>query len=242
MNLPILVLLFYLVTAILVWSTHAKHCWLLLIPALIAHAWRLASYGLQIGHIPVFTSVETLSFTAFIIGLLTVASGQCSFNQVLTRRWSLTIIVFLLTAATLWPSAAPCFDYNHNYSYAIAFIFFRRLALALALFASAIFMNALSNQNSASQRTAKLSYQGRNALMTAVILYLISEDIGIIWCLNGWADVWHWSPGFIVSSMIPLYLMLPFHLPGGNRKAGLWYSLTGLSCGPLMLIAQLYKH
>ena len=46
---------------------------------------------------------------------------------------------------------------------------------------------------------------------------------------------------FIISSMVIMFLMLILHLPGGSLKDRSWYAVLGLLCGPLMLIAQLYK-
>ncbi len=214
---------------------------MLLIPVLIGHVWVLVSYGLQFSRLPVFNSIETLSSTAFVVGLLTLISYWRNPNQVSEQRWSLVIVVLLLVAALLCPSSPPCFDYNHSYSYAVAFHLFRRLALALSLFASALFMSALVTTSTAAQNAAQLRFQGRNTIMVVALFYLLSEDVGIIWCLRGWGDVWHWSSGFMISTMVLVYLMLALHLPGGSRKPGLWYSLVGLSCGPLLLMAQFYK-
>ena len=241
MGLLTFVFLLYLGTAILAWLINSGRSRVLLILALIGHTWELVSYNLQTGHLPVFNPVEALSSTAFVLGLLTLISYWRNANQVSVQLWALVTIVLLLAAALLWPAAPPCFDYNHSYLYAVAFHLCRRLALALALFAGAIFLSALTAASTAIETAAKLRHQGRNTIMAAVLIYLLSEDVGIIWCLRGWGDVWHWSPGFMISTMVLVYLMLALHLPGGSRKPGLWYSLIGLSCGPLMLIAQLYK-
>lgn len=241
MSLLTFVFLLYLGAAILTGLKNSDRTRVLFIPALIGHAWELVSYSLQTGHLPVFNPVEALSSTAFAIGLLTLISYWRNTNQILVQRWALLAIALLLAAAILWPAAPPCFDYNHSYLYAVAFHLFRRLALALALFAGAIFLSALNAASTTIETAAKLRHQGRNTIMAAVLLYLLSEDVGIIWCLRGWGDIWHWSPGFMISTMVLVYLMLALHLPGGSRKQGLWYSIIGLSCGPLMLIAQLYK-
>ena len=241
MSLLTFVFLLYLGATILTWLKNSGRTQMLLVPALIGHAWVLVSYSLQFGRLPVFNSIETLSFTAFAVGLLTLISYWRNPNQISGQRWALVIVVLLLVAALLWPSSPPCFDYNHSYSYAVAFHLFRRLALALSLFASALFLSALVTTSTAIQSAAQLRFQGRNTIMVAVLFYLLSEDVGIIWCLRGWGDIWHWSSGFMISTMVLVYLMLALHLPGGSRKPGLWYSLVGFSCGPLLFIAQFYK-
>ena len=241
MNLLTFILLLYLSAGALSWLKNSGHIRKLLILALISHTWKLVSYSLQSGHLPIFNPAETLSFTAFVIGLLTLLSSWRNPHQVWVQRWSLATIVLLLATAILWPTPPPCYDYNHSYPYAVAFHLFRRLALALGLFASTLFLSSLITPSTALQSATQLRFQGRNTIMVAVLLYLLSEDTGIIWCLRGWGDIWHWSPGFMISTMVLVYLMLALHIPGGSRKPGLWYSLVGLSCGPLMFAAQFYK-
>ena len=241
MNLTTVILGLYLGSAALAWLTDSRHCRLLLFPALIGHSGQLLASSLKTGHLPVFTAIETLSGISLTIGWLTFFTKWHDRDQIPVRRFALTLIILLVAATCFWPPAAPCYDYNHSYPYAVAFHLFRRLALALALFAGAVFMAALASPSAFSESAAKLRYQGRNTIMAAMLIYLLSEDAGIIWCLRGWADIWHWSPNFVISTMVLIYLMLALHLPGGSRKPGRWYSLVGLSCGPLMLIAQLCK-
>jgi len=232
-------LLLYLSSVILLCLQKDKASLVLFILALVSHAAGLMFWTRQVTHLPIFTRVETFSSLGFVIGLLTLFFYWRNVFSV--QIWARLIVISLLSAALLWPPTPPCFDYNHSYIYAILFHLFRRLALALALFASAIFLSARQRFKNSPPEAATLRFQGRNALMAAVLIYLLSEDVGIIWCLKGWADIWRWSPGFMISSMVLIYLMLALHLPGGSRKPGLWYTLVGISCGPLMLIAQLYK-
>ena len=213
----------------------------MLLIALITHASGLVLWSQQVAHLPIFTPAETLSSLGFIIALLTLGLYWRSQYRFQIQLWTLIIISLLLTTAVLWPAAPPCFDYNHSYIYALLFHLFRRLALALGLFASAIFISALTCRNSNSPTAINLRGQGRLVIITATLAYLLSEDIGIIWCQKGWADIWRWSPGFMISTMVLIYLMLALHLPGGSRKPGNWYSLIGLSCGPIMFIAQFFK-
>jgi hypothetical protein len=233
-----LALLLYLSSVILLCLQKDKSSRVLFLLALVSHAAGLIFWTRQVAHLPIFTEFETFSSLGFVIGLLVLFCYW--YNQFSVQLWARLIIIGLLSAALLWPPTPPCFDYNHGYTYAILFHLFRRLALSLALFASAIFLSALLHRENA-PAAAALRHQGRNALMAAVLIYFLSEDVGIIWCLKGWADIWRWSPGFMISSMVLIYLMLALHLPGGSRKAGLWYTLVGISCGPLMLLAQLYK-
>ncbi|MBN2809945.1 MAG: hypothetical protein JXR80_10675 [Deltaproteobacteria bacterium] len=241
MNLLTGFLLIYAGAGVLAGLKFFRYSRWLLIMALIGHGCLLGAGALHCGHLPIFTLPETLSVSALLLGCLALVFGWRYPGQSAVQPWALLLIVLLLGAAILQPPPPACFDYNHSYTYAVAFHLFRRLALGLTLFASVLFFNALLQAGPAPHSAAQLRYQGRNAIMAAVLMYMLGEDVGIIWCLQGWGDVWHWSPTFALSTMVLVYLMLALHLPGGSRRPGFSYSLVGLSCGPLMLLAQFFK-
>ncbi|MBN2232847.1 MAG: hypothetical protein JW781_08530 [Deltaproteobacteria bacterium] len=213
-----------------------------------AVAVQCAWFGLHVrrhGVLPVFTPVEALQCAGMVLGLLTLLAGPRTTAPTTVLRWAAIATTLMAGGAIILPAPHPCFDYNHVYLPAVAFHVFRRLALAAALFSSALFIAALRRNGAEDGEIgtgAILRHQGRNALLAALVLYLLSEDTGILWCLYGWADVWQWSPGFIISSAVLIYLMLALHLPGGSRRNGSsWYAVLGLLGGPLMLAAQLLK-
>ncbi|MBN2332139.1 MAG: hypothetical protein JXO49_08645 [Deltaproteobacteria bacterium] len=230
----------YSAALLLTWLKKSGYSQTIMLIALLLHGWQMVAYTLETHHLPVFTPAASLTFTAFILSLTTLFISTQTAAPLPVRRWALVTTTLLLGTALLWPQAPPCFDYNHIYPYAVAFHAFRRLALAAALFATALFLSTFT-LNSQSNQAGIVRHQGRTALLITAVFYLLSEDTGIIWCLNGWADVWRWTPGFIISSMVIMFLMLILHLPGGSLKDRSWYTVLGLLCGPLMLIAQLYK-
>jgi hypothetical protein len=237
----IVIVALYIIVFLLTWLKKSSYSWMLLLTALLMQGWNLVNFTLQTHHLPVFTPAASLMLVAFILGLTTFFISMRTVAPLPGRRWAILLTIILLAAALLWPQAPPCFDYNHIYPYAVAFHFFRRLALAAALFATALFLSTFSLNVHKVKEAAIARHQGRTALLAATVFYLLSEDTGIIWCLNGWADVWRWTPGFIISSMVIMFLMLILHLPGGSLKNNSWYTILGLSCGPLMFIAQFYK-
>ncbi len=236
----IAIITLYIIAFFLTWLKKSAYNQLILLAAILIHGWNLVKFTLQTHHLPVFTPAASLISVAFILSLATCFMSTRTAAPLPMRRWAILLIIILLAAALLWPATPACFDYNHIYPYAVAFHAFRRLSLAAALFATALFLSTFG-MDTRSMQTGIVRRQGRTALLVTTVFYLLSEDTGIIWCLNGWADVWRWTPGFIISSMVIMFLMLILHLPGGSLKNNSWQTVLGLSCGPLMLIAQFYK-
>ena len=80
------------------------------------------------------------------------------------------------------------------------------------------------------ERINELLHQGMNFLILSSVTFLIAEYVGILWVQKGWGDFWMWSSGFFSSTLIVLYLMLAFHIPGkGRRSEGVRSVIGGLS-------------
>ena len=90
-------------------------------------------------------------------------------------------------------------------------------ALSIILFSSAfIIQSRVEGKNPLPG--ANRFYQGRNFLLLGTILFLVSEYSAMVWCQNGWSDMWRWSDGHLQSVFIFLYLMLAFHIQ--ERRKG----------------------
>ncbi|HDS16205.1 MAG TPA: hypothetical protein ENN66_06265 [Proteobacteria bacterium] len=203
---------------------------------------KLGSAFLTTGVLPVFVPVDALTGAALGIGILTLILIPVEGSAAPRARLagSGLLLAALLGLALLMPPPPDCHGYNHTYPYAVAFHLFRRLALACVLTASLWFVIAYGRQKAgARDKSERLGHQGRNLLLLGTVFYLLAEDTGIVWCLRGWADVWRWSPGFMISSAVLIFLMLVFHLPGGYRRGSGWYLLLGGLSGPLLLLAQI---
>ena len=116
--------------------------------------------------------------------------------------------------------------FNHSYPWVIGFHGFRIATLAALLVASAHFLAVRHLLKTAGAGASRILHPGRNYLLLAAVLFLTAEYCGLVWCQNGWGDIWHWSPGFFQSTLILLYLMVAFHVPPpmGSCPAGSSFS------------------
>jgi hypothetical protein len=194
---------------------------------------------LDFGHLPVFGLFESLVTVSFFLGMLNLTirgkGGDSS-----SERW-VWIVVLLLWGVTLFlPKEPSPHRYVYDYPLVILFHLFRNLALACALFSSAHFFQARL-EKSTGLRTNGTLHQGRNFLLLSTLVFLISELVGILWCLNGWGDVWHWSNSFLQSALIVIFLMLAFHVPGKSRDAENVRILVAGSSGFFLLTLTLIR-
>ena len=170
------------------------------------------------GNLPVFNIFESFLFVTFLLG----GTGLFLFNKgefsIGVRRWIWIEIIILFIIILFFPKKTSPPLYDHGYSYIVLFHAFRCIALALMLFATAWFIQFII-QREIDERTGMLAHQGRNFLVLAAVFYLMGEYVGVIWCQKGWGDFWMWSQTFFQSTLVVLYLMLAFHIPGKGRKA-----------------------
>lgn len=169
------------------------------------------------GNLPLFNIFESFLFMAFLLtgmGFPLIFRGESRW----TRRWVWIEIIILFIIMLFFPKEASLPVYDHGYSYIVLFHGFRCIALALMLFAAAWFIQFII-QREMDERTGMLAHQGRNYLVLSAVFYLMGEYVGIIWCQKGWGDFWMWNQTFFQSTLVVLYLMLAFHIPGKGRKA-----------------------
>jgi len=117
---------------------------------------------------------------------------------------------------------------------------FRCLALSLALFSAAHFVR-FRREPLRKRVNNPLFKQGRNYLLLSAVTFLCGEYSGIIWCQNGWGDFWHWSPAFFQSTLIILFFMAAFHLPGKNPRSDNLRSVIAIMTPLLMLTIKVVK-
>ncbi|MBN1905865.1 MAG: hypothetical protein JW927_12285 [Deltaproteobacteria bacterium] len=186
------------------------------------------------GTLPVFNLYESFLFDSFIMGatgLFFLFKGDFSIK---VRRWVWAGILVLLLVMSFFPKEVSLPAYDHGYSYIIMFHLFRCIALALMLVSTAWFVQFII-QREMNERTSILSHMGRNYLVLASVFYLAAEYVGIIWCQKGWGDFWTWSQAFFQSTLVVIYLMLAFHIPGKGRKAEDIRSVIGALSGVFFL-------
>ncbi len=192
------------------------------------------------GNIPLFNLFESFLFISFIMGvtgLFVLFKGDLS-EKVRKWVWIEILILFLIMTFSAKEASLPTYD--HGYVYIVMFHGFRCMALALMLFATAWFIQFII-QREMDERTSMLAHQGRNYLVLAAVFFLLAEYVGIIWCQKGWGDFWMWSQTFFQSTLIVLYLMLAFHIPGKSRKAEDLRSVIGGLSGIFMLTLSILR-
>ena len=170
------------------------------------------------GNLPVFNIFESFLFISFIMGssgLFLLVRGDFSTK---VRKWVWIEILILFLIMIFFPKEPSIPVYDHGYVYIVLFHTFRCIALALMLFSTAWFLQFII-QREMDERTSALAHQGRNYLILSAVFYLMGEYVGIIWCQKGWGDFWMWSQTFLQSTLVVLYLMLAFHIPGKSRKS-----------------------
>ncbi|MBN2419127.1 MAG: hypothetical protein JXL81_07055 [Deltaproteobacteria bacterium] len=170
------------------------------------------------GNLPVFNLFESFWLITFILGatgLFTLFRGDFAAK---IRRWLWIEILVIFCIMIFFPKEASIPTYDHGYSYIILFHAFRCMALALMLFSTAWFLQFII-QREMDERISILAHMGRNYLVLSAVFYLMGEYVGIIWCQRGWGDFWMWSQAFLQSTLVVIYLMLAFHIPGKGRKS-----------------------
>jgi hypothetical protein len=186
------------------------------------------------GTLPLFNIYESFLFSSFIMGatgLFFLFKGNFAIK---VRRWVWAGSIVLLLVMSFFPKEVSLPVYDHGYSYIVMFHAFRCIALSLMLVSTAWFVQFII-QREMDERTSMLSHMGRNYLVLASVFYLAAEYVGIIWCQKGWGDFWMWSQTFFQSTLVVIYLMLAFHIPGKGRKAEDIRSVIGALSGIFFL-------
>lgn len=186
------------------------------------------------GHFPVFNVFESFLLATFILTCLGQFWNKAGHTLPDVRTWVYTEILILLAITLLFPKTPSPYLYDHDDLYIILFHGLRVVAMSVMLFSSAQYIQ-YRREGKRGEPGNDHGRLGRNFLLLSATLFLTAEYVGIIWCQRGWGHFWMWNEGFFQSTLIVLYLMLAFHLPGRGRRAeGIW-SLLGSMSGFVML-------
>ncbi len=190
--------------------------------------------------IPVFTDFESMLLVTFILGILISFGTSHDDSDTELRRWGYVFILILLSFCLFCPQSNGQNEYQYRHLWVILFHAFRRISLALMLFSSCHFFQHRKTGRKHFSDPA-WHHRGRNYLILGAICFLISEYSGMIWCQQGWGDFWHWSNVFFQSTLVLLYLMIAFHIPGRNENAARIRSLLGGLSGVFLLTMTMIR-
>ena len=165
------------------------------------------------GQFPVYTLFESLLVAAWIIQFWLVFRPLNPWGLPAPAAWAGGEILILLGICFFLDKVPAASGFNHSYPWVIGFHGFRVASLAALLLASAHFLAGRHLLKTTGPGSSQVLHSGRNYLLLAAVLFLTAEYCGLVWCQNGWGDIWHWSPGFFQSTLILLYLMAAFHVP-----------------------------
>jgi hypothetical protein len=202
--------------------------------ALVANAACLILLTVSSGNLPVFESFESFLLSAFVLGLLGLFGAGPENHIPDTRTWVWLEILLLLSITLFSEKSASPAVYDHNDLFIVLFHGLRIITLSVMLFSSALFIQVRVERKRGGSANGT-SHKGINFLVLAAVLFLAAEYVGIIWSQNGWGDFWHWNAGFFQSTLIVLYFMLVFHVPGKNQRAEGIRSLLGCMSGFFVL-------
>lgn len=186
------------------------------------------------GNLPVFYPFESFMSVVFLLACLGIFLGTGS-SYFPTKRLWIWIEILILMGMILFFSKEPrTHQFYQGNIYVMLFHGLRVAGLSLVLFASAQFMGnpALYRSNPTNRSD---NHFARNMLLLSTVFFLAGEYAGIIWCQQGWGDFWMWNEGFFQSTIIVLFLMLVFHVPGKARMQENYRVLLGAICGPAIL-------
>jgi len=192
------------------------------------------------GHWPLFNVFEGLLVVALVLGILGLFFSKPGERLPAVRMWVWIEILILFLIVLLFPKKPSPFLYDHDSLYVVLFHGLRPVALALMLYSSSYFLQfRVDRKRGLSGNEA--FHQGRNYLLLSAGLFLAAEYVGIIWCQRGWGDFWRWVGGFFQSTLIVLYLMLAFHLPGKGHRSESLKALIGGMSGFVMLLLVIIR-
>jgi len=183
------------------------------------------------GHFPVFKLFESFMLLTFILGTLGLLFSKPEGSLPNIRMWVWIEVLFILSVTLLYSNKPSPLKYNSSYIFMVLFQGLRIISCAVMLFSSTHFIQFRIQEKIQSPSAKYHMKQGRKFLLLSTIIFLCSEYFGSIWSLNGWGDFWRWNEGFYQSTLIVIYLMLVFHMPGKGRQSEKTKALLGGICG-----------
>jgi hypothetical protein len=233
-------LIFYCLIILLRISGLGRYEFLSAISAITTNLIALFLIFYQTGHFPVYNIFESFLFVSFIMGCIGIfLHGFDGYTSKIQLYVWIEIIILLVITLFL-PKVPAKTGYDYGYIYKVLFHTLRPVSMSLMLCSTALFTQFII-QKERNERTSMLSHIGRNFLILSTVIFLLSEYVGIVWCQRGWGDFWMWNQDFLQSTIIMIYLMLAFHIPGKSRRAEDLRALIGGLSGIVMVTLTIIR-
>ena len=188
--------------------------------ALLLNGIALVLICLRSGYLPLFNIFESFLLTTFILGCLGFYSLLRRDPLKNARTWIWLEILILFGITLFFQKQPSARQYDHGYLYIVLFYLFRVVSFALVLNSTALFIEFRNRRKTEGNANANgIYHMGRNFLLLSALFFLMGEYVGIVWSQEGWGDFWHWNATFFQSTVIVVYFMITFHIPGKGRRA-----------------------
>lgn len=164
---------------------------------------------------PLYGPFESAVFISAILSFLVMIPKQgllsaAPLNHIAVSTYF--VILVILGFQIFQPKIFNSDFYMYDSLKVIVFFNFRLIAASLFIYAAIIVNYGVFFMKPSANKELVMK-SGRNYLLTAAAVYLISEWSGSIWCLDWLGDTWQWSKGFFRSSAIFLLVMISCHIP-----------------------------
>jgi len=200
--------------------------------------------------LPLFGALESVMYVSFVLTLLanfTLPRVEAVCKQRLTLVTHGVICLLLAVQATR-PMAFNADFFMYDNLWVNLFFNLRLNAAGVLIWAAILFIVGVwfceakdAKKTSGRATSDRLIHQGRNFLLAGIVVYLMSEWSGSLWCLNWLGETWQWSRGFLKAAIIFLLAMIASHLPismGGLPRAK---ALFGI-CPGIYIFFMLFQH
>lgn len=188
--------------------------------------------------LPLFGSLESVVYVSFILTLLVrfavpVVEIASKLRLALVTHG---VICLMLAVQATRPMEFNADFFMYDNLWVNLFFNLRLNAAGLLIWAAILFMvgaGFFTGKDTADRAACdRTIYQGRNFLLAGIVVYLMSEWSGSLWCLNWLGETWQWSRGFLKAAIIFLLAMLASHLPhsmaGSHRAKALFGIFPGI--------------
>lgn len=184
----------------------------------------------QLNRLPLMGMWEIISQTALILGFLGAAAwGRPGGRPAALWSWGGCLVILGLM---LMFSSDPSPDsFMYDYPWLILFFQGRIWCMALLLFGGAQCLAAPAGARGA----------GKRFLLAGFTAFLLSEFSGACWSFNWTGQFWHWSRGFLESSLLFMLLAVPLHLPRSWAVRPAVSRVAGILPGAAVLVFTLLR-
>lgn len=209
--------------------------------------------------LPLFGSLESVMYVSFILTLFANFASPRVEAACKQRLFLVThgVICLMLAVQATRPMEFNADFFMYDNIWVNLFFNLRLNAAALLIWAAVLFMvgvwfwqgkdakdakdtkdvkdsiGSIESKDRSDRATSdRLIHQGRNFLLSGIVVYLMSEWSGSLWCLNWLGETWQWTRGFLKAAIVFLLAMLASHLPismaGSQRAKALFGILPGI--------------